>query len=52
MTQNGYGDMVIMSMDIFESTIKQMNILRELEIFENLMREGRTNVARSSLTSL
>ena len=51
-TKNGYGDMVIMSMDIFESTIKQMNILRELEILENLMREGRTNVARSSLTSL
>lgn len=51
-TKNGYGDMVIMSMDIFESTMKQMNILRELEISENQIREGRTKDARSSLTSL
>lgn len=51
-TKNGYGDMVIMSMDIFESTMKQMNILRELEISENQIREGRTKDARSSLTAL
>ncbi len=51
-TKNGYGDMVIMSMDIFESTMKQMNILRELEISENQIREGRTKDARSSLTTL
>lgn len=51
-TKNGYGDMVIMSMDIFESTMKQMNIVRELEISENQIREGRTKDARSSLTSL
>ena len=51
-TKNGYGDMVIMSMDIFESTMKQMNILRELEISENQIREGRIKDARSSLTSL
>lgn len=51
-TKNGYGDMVIMSIDIFESTMKQMNILRELEISENQIREGRTKDARSSLTSL
>lgn len=38
-TQNGYGDMVIMSMDIYESTMKQMNILRELEISENQIKE-------------
>lgn len=51
-TKNGYGDMVIMSMDIFESIMKQMNILRELEISENQIREGRTKDARSSLTAL
>lgn len=51
-TKNGYGDMVIMSMDIYESTMKQMNILRELEISENQIKEGRVKDAKSSLASL
>lgn len=51
-TKNGYGDMVIMSMDIFESTMKQMNILRELEISENQIKEGKVKDAKSSLASL
>ena len=51
-TKNGYGDMVIMSMDIYESTMKQMNILRELEISENQIKEGKVKDAKSSLASL
>lgn len=51
-TKNGYGDMVIMSMDIYESTMKQMNILRELEISENQVKEGKVKDAKSSLASL
>lgn len=51
-TKNGYGDMVIMSMDIFESTMKQMNVLRELEISENQIKEGKVKDAKSSLASL
>ena len=51
-TKNGYGDRVIMSMDIYESTMKQMNILRELEISENQIKEGKVKDAKSSLASL
>ena len=51
-TKNGYGDMVIMSMDIYESTMKQMKILRELEISENQIKEGKVKDAKSSLASL
>ena len=51
-TKNGYGDMVIMSMDIYESTMKQMNILRELEISENQIKEGKVKDAKNSLASL
>lgn len=51
-TKNGYGDMVIMSMDIYESITKQMNILRELEISENQIKEGKVKDAKNSLASL
>jgi PHD/YefM family antitoxin component YafN of YafNO toxin-antitoxin module len=51
-TKNGYGDMVIMSMDIYEQTMRQLNIYRELEISEGQIREGRTKDARESLRSV
>lgn len=44
--------MVIMSMDINESITKQMNILRELEISENQIKEGKVKDAKNSLASL
>ena len=33
-TKNGYGDMVIMSMEIYESTMKQLTMYRDIEISE------------------
>ncbi|MBD5556498.1 MAG: type II toxin-antitoxin system Phd/YefM family antitoxin [Roseburia sp.] len=33
-TKNGYGDMVIMSMEIFESTMRQLSMYRDIEISE------------------
>ncbi len=50
-TKNGYGDMVIMSMDIYEHTMKQLNLYRELAVSERQIKEGRTKDARKSLTS-
>ena len=38
-TKNGYGDMVIMSMDIYEQTLKRPNMYRELELSERQIRE-------------
>ena len=38
-TKNGYGDMVIMSMGIYEQTLKRLNMYRELELSERQIRE-------------
>ena len=51
-TKNGYGDMVIMSMENYENTIQRLNVYRELEISEQQISEGRTKDARSSLSSM
>ncbi|MBR3761217.1 MAG: type II toxin-antitoxin system Phd/YefM family antitoxin [Lachnospiraceae bacterium] len=51
-TKNGYGDMVIMSIDIYEQTMKQLKIYRELEISERQISEGKTRDARESLTAM
>ncbi|MDD3415011.1 MAG: type II toxin-antitoxin system Phd/YefM family antitoxin [Lachnospiraceae bacterium] len=51
-TKNGYGDMVIMSMENYEDTIHRFNVYRELEISEKQITEGGTKDARSSLSSM
>jgi PHD/YefM family antitoxin component YafN of YafNO toxin-antitoxin module len=51
-TKNGYGDMVIMSMDIYENSMRQLNIYRELELSERQIKEGKTLDARVSLASM
>ena len=51
-TKNGYGDMVIMSMENYEETIRRLSVYRELEISEQQIKEGRTKDARSSLGSI
>ena len=39
-TKNGYGDMVIMSMETYEETMKQINFYKELEISEKQIENG------------
>ncbi len=51
-TKNGYGDMVIMSMDTYEHAMKQLNLYRELEASERQIKDGRTKDARKSLASV
>ena len=34
-TKNGYGDMVIMSMEVYELTMKQLTMYRDIEISED-----------------
>lgn len=51
-TKNGYGDMVIMSVEIYESTMKKLNMYRELELSEREIESGRTKDARQSLGKL
>ena len=48
-TKNGYGDMVIMSMEIYESTMKQLTMYRDIEISEMQIEAGQVKDARTAL---
>ena len=51
-TKNGYGDMVIMSMESFENTMKQIKMYEDIEISERQIKEGKVKDARSALSSI
>lgn len=51
-TKNGYGDMVIMSIEMYESTMKRLNMYRDLEFSEKQIEAGKTKDARESLGNL
>lgn len=51
-TKNGYGDMVVMSMETYEATIRRDQIYKELEISEKQVAEGKTRPAKEALTDL
>ena len=51
-TRNGYGDMVFMSMETYESSMKMQQIYRDLEVSEQQVVEGKTKDARLSLAQL
>ena len=51
-TKNGYGDMVIMSMQTYEELMKQVNLYKELELSEHQITEGKTKDARASLDAM
>ena len=51
-TKNGYGDMVIMSMEIFESTMRQLSMHRDIEISEKQIENGQIKDARTSLAGM
>ncbi len=48
-TKNGYGDMVLMSMEDFENIHQKGQLYRELEISENEIAEGKTKDPREAL---
>lgn len=51
-TKNGYGDMVVMSMETYEATIRRDQIYKELEISESQVAEGKTRPAKEALADL
>ena len=51
-TINGYGDMVIMSMEIYESTMKQLTMHRDIEISEKQIETGQVKDARTALKEM
>ena len=51
-TKNGYGDMVIMSMENYEAVMRQLDIYRDIEIYEKQIENGQTTDARSALKEM
>lgn len=51
-TKNGYGDMVIMSMENYEAAMRQLAIYRDIEISEKQIENGQTKEARSALKEM
>jgi len=51
-TKNGYGDMVIMSMETYEKSILMQGVLTKLEAAEQEIAQGRTKEAQASLQTL
>lgn len=51
-TKNGFGDMVIMSMEVYERIMNKINMYRDIELSEQQIKEGKTKDARISLESM
>lgn len=51
-TKNGYGDMVIMSMEIYESVMRRHTIYRDIELSEQQIENGQIKDARTALTEM
>lgn len=51
-TKNGYGDMVLMSMEHYESLNKKWGLYNEIEISEAQIRQGKTKNARTALKAV
>jgi len=51
-TKNGYGDMVVMSMKVYEEKIFMSDVYRKLGAAEEQLKEGKTLDADSSLKNI
>ncbi len=51
-TKNGYGDMVIMSMEIYENTMRQLSMYKDIELSEKQMENGQTKDAKTALAGM
>lgn len=48
-TKNGYGDMVIMGMEVYEKTMSQLAVYRDVEVSERQIETGYIRDARTAL---
>ena len=51
-TKNGYGDMVLMSIELYESTQKKLKMYSEIELSEQQIKNGKVKDARTALSSI
>lgn len=50
--RNGYGDMVIMSMEIYENIMRQLSMYRDIEISEKQIENRQIKDAKTALTEM
>lgn len=51
-TKNGYGDMVIMSIESYENVMRQFAIYEDIKISEKQLKNSQTKDARSALADM
>ena len=51
-TKNGYGDMVIMSIETYENTMKQLEMYQQILLSEKNIEEGKIKDAHHSLSEM
>lgn len=51
-TKNGYGDMVIMSLETYETTVRQSTMYRDIEISERQIEAGQVQNARTAIKDM
>lgn len=51
-TKNGYGDMVIMSMEAYEEAMKKIDIYRNIEISEEQVKNDQVKDAKKLLENM
>lgn len=51
-TKNGYGDMVIMSMETYENTMYRLSVYRDVELSEQQIENGQVKDARTALAGM
>jgi len=51
-TKNGYGDMVLMSMELFEEQRKKWEMYSDIELSEEQISQGKTKNAKEALVSV
>ena len=51
-TKNGYGDMVIMIMEIYESVMQRFSMYKDIEVSEKQIETGQVQDARIALREM
>lgn len=51
-TKNGYGDMVLMSIELFEATHKKWSMYSDIDLSEKQIKDGKTKDAREALSAV
>lgn len=51
-TKNGYGDMVLMSMTVYEQLMRKLELYQQLVISEQQIVEGKVHDAQGHLTQI